>query len=259
MAINKKMASKLKKMADSFDEGRQMSDGFVSISPGFHIVRLRSIEIDENSDGNPSIDFVSVVVHSEDQESVGETVRSRHEIVAKSGEKDGKSWERTEAQAWQEIHRALRCFGYETDELTIEEFIGVPELVEEDQPAGKIKVVERGEFKNIRYQRPIDDDEGIPDIDDVLSELEDEEEEEVEYDDVEEDDVEEEEVEIEEEEEEDEEEKPIKGSVVKYKTPSGKKLESCKVLTVNNKAETCTLIRNRDKKRFEKVPWAKIK
>ena len=257
--------SKLKKSKKAFEEGRAgRSGGMVNLTIDQKcIVRLQSLGLDVSDDGVPYVQFNTVCVSSEIDDDIGNTASQRFNIKELKGKskKTGKDYHITEADCFAQICTALQKFGYETDELELEELEELAETVSEEQPACQVTPIEKGDFVNLKFNKFIDDDDlpGIEDVSDVSDEEDEEDEDEEDDDEMEdEEDTDEDDEEEYEDADEDEDEEnliPTKGDTVSAKPKGTKKYEDCIVKTVSKAKETCTLKRERDDKLFKDVPW----
>lgn len=261
---------KLNKSKAAFEKGREAKrGGMIDVPAGDYTVRLHSIELDtadtKAGKGIPYVQFVAVVVAAEDDDHIGGMVRHREYINESSGTNDKGAWKITEADCFANICKTLQSFGVETSELELDDLEQLAEELPEEQPACRIKVVEKGQYLNVWFNAQVDPEElNLPEIDDVLDdEEEDDDEPEADDDDDSEDDDDDEQDEEDDEEEDDEEEEdeddepvePEKGETVKAKPKGTKKAENYEVIRVNKSKQTVALKRVRDDKQFKDQPW----
>lgn len=256
--MSKSFFSKLKKSKDAFEEGRKgRTGGMVQLQTGPAIVRLQSVDLDVNDDKQPYVQFNTVCVSSENEDDIGQTASQRVVIRELKGtsKKTGKPYHITIAECFAQICTILQKFGFETEEIELEELAEIAEAAAEEQPACSIEVVEKGEYLNILFKKQIDDDD-LPSIDDVFEAEEEDDDDDSDEEESEDDD--EEEIDEEEDGDDEDEEEPYvpsKGDTVSAKPPKTKKYEDYTVKTVSKAKETCTLVRDRDDKEFKNVPW----
>jgi cobalamin biosynthesis protein CobT len=283
MSLQAGFRKTLDKAQKSFDKGKKGRQGLIHVDDGKYIVRLHSAQglmVDGRQEKGkvPCIRFNTVVVHSEDESDIGARVDAMYTIETLSGEKDGKKWEISKDQVIADVTDALRSFGFDLgDSEDIGEIADAIEEIESENPESACRITvktNKGGYKNVRFGKPVDD-EDLPELEDIVddddediddddvdeSDVEDEEEEEeIEEDDSDSDEEEEDDDEEEEEDEDDEEEEeedftPAKGAKVKAKPKGTTKTATYTVKTSNKTKETCTLVRVRDKKEFKNQSW----
>jgi Mg-chelatase subunit ChlI len=284
---SKEFMTKLKKHSGKWSKARdaKRTGGMVEVNDGNYTVRLQSMALDVNDNGDPFVQFNMVVVTGPE---AGKMIRKRIEIAERSGEyvnNKGKKakFEITIEDCLSNISMDLQSMGVDTSELDFDDLEALAEELTDSQPAFRVRVkTNKKDFKNVYMDKPVDADD-LPSVEDLVEasdadedeeeeeeteeseeeESEDEEESDEEDSDEEEDEDSEEESEDEDseedEEEEEEDEAPQKGAKVKAKPKGTNQLEQYVVLTVNRSSKTCTLKRSRDNRSFKDVSWSLIK
>lgn len=271
---SKEFMTKLNKHSGKWSKVRdtKRSGGMVEVEDGKYTVRVSSMGLDVNDNGDPYVQFNMVVVSGPES---GSAVRKRIDIAERSGEYVNKSGKKEKYNITIEdclgrIALDLQSMGIDTSDIDFGDMESLAGELAESQPAFRVNVrTNKNGYKNVYMDKPVDGD-SLPTIEDVMgSSSNDDEEEEEEVEDSEEESEESEEEESEdsdedsEEEESDEEEdeeddSPQKGAKVKAKPKGTNGQEQYVVLTVNHSAKTCTLKRSRDNRTFKDVPWSTI-
>lgn len=277
---SKEFMTKLNKHSGKWSKVRdtKRSGGMVEVEDGKYTVRISSMSLDVNDNGDPYVQFNMVVVSGPES---GSAVRKRIDIAERSGEYINKSGKKEKYNITIEdclgrIALDLQSMGVDTSDIDFGDMDSLAGELAESQPAFRVNVrTNKNGYKNVYMDKPVDGD-SLPTIEDVMgsSSAEEEEVEEEESEDTEEEseedseeeseEVEEEsedsdeEEEYEEEEEEEDDDSPQKGAKVKAKPKGTNGPEQYVVLTVNHSAKTCTLKRSRDNRTFKDVPWSTI-
>ena len=271
--MSKNFLKKLGKAKKAFSKARSVKAGgndMVLVSPGRRIVRLQSVKFDVNKNDVPYVMFNTVCVSSDNEGDIGQPAKAMINIESRSGtSKAGKEYSISEQDCFERICKNFQNFGYDTDDLDLEDLVELAEQVAEDQHAAQITIKDSNGFLNL-YVNKFVEDENLPSIEDVVEEsddvpFDDDEEDEDDDDDLVDDDEEEsddddeyEDAEDEDDEDEDEDFEPAKGMSVSAKPKGTKRTSEYKVSTVSRAKQTCTLIRERDDKKFVSVPWELI-
>ena len=254
---------------DAFEKGKKGRQGLVSVEDGKYIVRLYGIEISkvDKSQGKGQcmqVRFNTVVVQAENEDDLGSRVDQIFRIETRSGTKNGKKWEIGAEQIIADISSVTSSFGYDISEAEnlLVLFDIIEELEDEElEPACRIEVkTNAGGYKNVRFKKPVEDDDLSP-ISDVYEDDDEDEDDDDQVDDN--DDNDDDQVDDDDDDNDDDDDDdddddvedyiPSKKDVVIAKPKGTKKPLEYTVKTVNTKLQTCTLVRLKDNKEFKSV------
>lgn len=261
-----------KDAAKRWEEAKKAKDQFKTpdIPAGVYMARLNGISQGETSNNKaPFIAFQFTVIRHPEWKG---TPLSILHTVEERKTKDGEVW-LTEQEALDNISVDLQRLGIETEELEGSELDEAIADLAQEKPVVQLRVKRTKkdgvDYVNTRILKLVDEDDNEEEEDDDVEVDDEDEEGEEEADEAEEEDGEDDEDDADDDSESDEEEEgedeeegdedpPEIGDIVKYKAPRARKPENCTVTSVNVKAETVNLTREKDDKEFKKVPWSEL-
>lgn len=232
--------------ADDFPDASKVAEA-LGIAAGEKVrvvARTKEVRLGVDGSKNPYVVFVFTVERGKGK---GTSLDIFYSVKPKK--------DKTVADALSYICRAFQRLGYETEDTTMEDIVGMAKDATNSHSLVQLNVKYDGEYLNTFIVKSLDDEDEQQEEEGQEEEAEEEEtEEEVEV----EDDEDQDDPGDEEETEEEEQDEPqlSKGMTVLYQAKGARKPEACKVLTVSD--DDVTLKRERDGKKFSGVPLSEV-